>query len=188
MAASSKGDYDAVVVGSGPNGLAAAIELARHGRSVLVVEADDEIGGGARTRELTRPGALHDVCSAVHPLAASSPFFASLPLERHGLEWLHPPVLAAHPLEGESAAVLQREVATTAAELGADGARYRQLVEPLVDLRTVVGGRVGPRMCACRTGQRHTWTRATAASRGGCVCVRERDACVRARAHTSASL
>jgi phytoene dehydrogenase-like protein len=133
MAASSKGDYDAVVVGSGPNGLAAAVELARHGRSVLVVEADDEIGGGARTRELTLPGALHDVCSAVHPLAASSPFFASLPLERHGLEWLHPPVLAAHPLEGESAAVLQREVATTAAELGADGARYRQLVEPLVE-------------------------------------------------------
>ena len=125
---SAASEYDAVIVGSGPNGLSAAIELARHGCSVIVLEADAEIGGGARTRELTLPGVHHDVCSAVHPLGASSPFFTSLPLEQHGLTWLHPPVLAAHPLDDEPAVLLRNAVDETAGELGADAHRYEQLV------------------------------------------------------------
>ena len=90
---------DAIVVGSGPNGLAAAITLARAGCSVLVYEANATIGGGARSAELTLPGFLHDVCSAVHPLAAGSPFFKTLPLERFGLEWIEPEIPLAHPLD-----------------------------------------------------------------------------------------
>ena len=138
-------EFDAVVVGSGPNGLAAAIEIARNGRSVLVVEADEEVGGGARTRELTLPGVRHDVCSAVHPLGASSPFFASLPLGQHGLTWLHPPVLAAHPLDDEPAATLLRGVEETATGLGADAARYERLIGPLAARwRGVVDDVLGP--------------------------------------------
>lgn len=125
---SSGAQYDAVVVGAGPNGLAAAVEIARNGYSVIVLEADGEVGGGARTRELTVPGVRHDVCSAVHPLGIASPFFSSLPLEQYGLEWLHPTVLAAHPLDDEPAAVLVRDVAETASSLGDDAERYAQLV------------------------------------------------------------
>ncbi len=93
--------YDAIVIGSGPNGLAAAIELARAGRSVLVCEAEDTIGGGARSAELTLPGFVHDVCSAIHSLAVASPFFRTIPLEHHGLEWIHPPAHSRIPLTME---------------------------------------------------------------------------------------
>ncbi|HSR40940.1 MAG TPA: FAD-dependent oxidoreductase, partial [Longimicrobiales bacterium] len=99
--------YDAVVVGSGPNGLTAAVELAREGLAVLVVEAADEPGGGARTADLTLPGFRHDLCSAVHPLALASPAFRGLPLEEHGLEWIHGPAPLAHPLEGAPAPLLR---------------------------------------------------------------------------------
>src|SRR2546428_13109052 len=92
-------DYDAIVVGSGPNGLTAAIVLAQAGLSVLVREAQDTIGGGARLAELTLPGFVHDVCSAVHPMAAGSPIFRSLPLASHGLQWIQPPLLLAHPFD-----------------------------------------------------------------------------------------
>jgi phytoene dehydrogenase-like protein len=123
--------YDAVVIGSGPNGLAAAITLARAGRSVAVYEARDTIGGGMRTKELTLPGFQHDVCSAIHPLAVGSPFFATLPLERYGLEWIYPPLSLAHPLPDGTAALLERSVEATAATLGADATAYRNLIEPL---------------------------------------------------------
>src|SRR5262245_65129203 len=106
--------YDAVVIGSGPNGLAAAITLARAERSVLVVEAADTIGGGTRSAALTLPGFVHDVCSAVHPMAVASPFFKSLPLAEHGLEWVHPQLPLAHPLDDGTAAALLRDVNATA--------------------------------------------------------------------------
>ena len=124
--------WDAVVVGSGPNGLAAAITIARAGRRVLVLEAKSSPGGGSRTAELTLPGFRHDVCSAIHPLGAASPFFRSLRLERFGLEWLHPEVLLAHPLEGGRAGVMYTSLEETAAALGPDGNAYRRLLGPLV--------------------------------------------------------
>ena len=122
---------DAVVVGSGPNGLAAAVELARAGCSVRVLEAADAIGGGTRTEELTKPGFRHDVCAAVLPLTAASPFFRALPLEEHGLELLHSPAALAHPFDDGTAAVLERSWERTAATLGRDGAAWRRLLEPL---------------------------------------------------------
>src|SRR5215211_8165718 len=103
-------EYDAIVVGSGPNGLAAAITLARAGCSVVVYETNATIGGGARSAALTLPGFLHDVCSAVHPLAAGSPFFKTLPLERFRLEWIQPDIPLAHPLSDGSAACLHRDI------------------------------------------------------------------------------
>src|SRR5438128_6191793 len=112
--------YDAIVVGSGPNGLAAAITLARAGRAVLVLEANETIGGGTRSAELTLPGFVHDVCSAVHPLGLGSPFFRQLPLEKYGLRWVQPEFPLAHPLGEGTAAVLQRSVPETAAGLGKD--------------------------------------------------------------------
>jgi len=124
-------EYDAVVVGSGPNGLAAAITLARAGCSVLVCEANAIIGGGARSAELTLPGFLHDVCSAVHPLAAGSPFFKTLPLERVGLEWIQPDIPLAHPLDDGLAACLYRDVDLTADQLPGDSRAYRRLMKPL---------------------------------------------------------
>ena len=124
--------HDAIVVGAGPNGLAAAITLARAGRSVLVVEAADEIGGGTRSAELTLPGFVHDVCSAVHPLLMASPFFRDLPLVRHGVHVAHPAVPLAHPLDDGTAAVLDRDVRGTASCLGADERAYLKLMGPLV--------------------------------------------------------
>src|SRR6266516_3519905 len=122
---------DAIVVGSGPNGLAAAITLACAGCSVVVYEANATIGGGARSAELTLPGFLHDVCSAVHPLAAGSPFFKTLPLERVGLEWIQPDIPLAHPLDDGLAACLHRDVVLTAYQLPGDSRAYRRLMKPL---------------------------------------------------------
>lgn len=126
-------DFDAVIIGSGPNGLAAAIRLAQEGWKTLVVEASETPGGGMRTKELTLPGFHHDVCSAVHPTAVASPFFKSLQLEDHGLRWIHPEVPLAHPLDNGRAAVLHRSVDATAEGLGRDGMAYRLLFESLTE-------------------------------------------------------
>src|SRR6185437_11346946 len=123
---------DAVVVGAGPNGLAAAITLARAGLAVDVFERAATAGGGCRTAELTLPGFRHDVCAAVHPLAAASPFFATIDLRTHGVELLYPKVAFAHPLGGDRAAALRSSVSETADGLGLDAKRYRRLMEPLV--------------------------------------------------------
>jgi phytoene dehydrogenase-like protein len=124
--------HDVVVVGSGPNGLAAAIALATRGRSVVVREAQATIGGGARTLPLTLDGFRHDVCSAIHPLAAGSPFFRTLPLERHGLTWIHPDAPLAHPVDDGPAVILERSIEATAEHLdAADRAAWRRRFEPL---------------------------------------------------------
>lgn len=128
-----KRDYDAIVVGSGPNGLAAAIRLQEAGISVLLLEARDTIGGGMRTEELTLPGFYHDVCSAVHPMALGSPFFSKLPLADYGLEYLFSPLAAAHPFDNGTAAFLSRSLEETAAALGADAPVYRSLIKPVAD-------------------------------------------------------
>jgi phytoene dehydrogenase-like protein len=124
--------YDAIVIGSGPNGLAAAITIAQAGRSALVVEAQDSVGGGTHSAELTLPGFVHDVCSAVHPMGISSPFFRSLPLREHGLDWIEPAIPMAHPLDDGSAVTLEHSLAQTAAGLGEDEERYAKLFAPLV--------------------------------------------------------
>src|SRR5438270_9308156 len=123
--------YDAIVVGSGPNGLSAAIVLAREGLSVLVREAQSTIGGGARSAELTLPGFIHDVCSAVHPMAVSSPLFRSLPLASHGLQWIQPAVALAHPLDDAPPALLDRSIDSTVATLEPDGEAYQRLLGPM---------------------------------------------------------
>ncbi|MEX0816045.1 MAG: NAD(P)/FAD-dependent oxidoreductase [Gaiellales bacterium] len=120
---------DAVVVGSGPNGLAAAITFARAGRSVLLREANDTIGGGARSAELTLPGFVHDTCSGIHPFVPGSPFFREVPLP----EFVHPAVPLAHPLDDGSAVLLERSLEQTAAGLGEDAGAYRRLVGPVVE-------------------------------------------------------
>ena len=125
------GDLDAVIVGSGPNGLAAAVTLGAAGLRVLVIEGGATLGGGCRTEELTLPGFRHDVCSAAHPLAVASPFFRRFGLAARGVRFAHPEVVLAHPLDGGRAAVVTRSVAETAAGLGPDGAAYQRLMGPL---------------------------------------------------------
>src|SRR4029453_17805219 len=129
---------EAIVVGSGPNGLVAGLVLARAGWGVTVLEAASTPGGGMRTEQLTLPGVFHDVCSAIHPLAVGSPAFResageSQTLAAHGLEWVHPDVPLAHPLDGGRAVVLERDVDATASGLGNDGDAYRRLFEPLAE-------------------------------------------------------
>ena len=120
----------AVVIGSGPNGLAGAFELARAGLDVEVHEAEDTLGGGVRSRELTLPGFVHDVCSAIQPLGANSPFFRSLDLD---VDWVQPDAQAAHPLDDGTAVMLERDLDATADGIGGDGDAYRALVGPLVE-------------------------------------------------------
>jgi phytoene dehydrogenase-like protein len=126
-----KSRKEAFVIGSGPNGLTAAIVLAKAGLPTSVIEAESSIGGGMRSAELTLPGFVHDVCSAVYPLAASSPAFAQFPLAEHGLDWIQPPLPLAHPFDDGSAAVLDRSLDRTSERLGADGAAYRSRVASL---------------------------------------------------------
>lgn len=137
--------YDAIIVGSGPNGLAAAITLQQAGLGVLVLEGAAQPGGGLRSAEVTLPGFRHDLFSAIHPLALESPFFAALPLHEHGLEWIVPPVLAAHPADDGSAAALLPSLAATAAGLREDAAAYRALFGPLLaDWPRVAADILGP--------------------------------------------
>jgi phytoene dehydrogenase-like protein len=138
----------AVVIGSGPNGLAAAITLARSGLEVEVHEAEPQLGGGLRSAELTLPGFVHDVCSSIHPLARASPFFRTLDLD---VEWIHPDAPAAHPLDDGNAVLLERNLAETADGLGLDGPAYRRLVGPLVEnWREVERVLIGPHPVALR--------------------------------------
>ncbi len=123
---------DALVIGSGPNGLAAAIRLAQTGKRVVVYEANETIGGGSRSAELTLPGFIHDTCSAIHPLGIGSPFFQTLPLEKYGLQWIQPAAPLAHVWDDGAAVLLERDVQQTARQLGGDGARWAQIFSPLV--------------------------------------------------------
>ena len=122
-----KNDYDSIIIGSGPNGLAAAIELARNGQKVLVIEAAKSIGGGTRTAELTLPNFHHDYCSAVHPMGVLSPYLKTLPLDKYGLEWIYPKASVAHPLDDEPAIILNKSLEETAANLGVDAKKWENL-------------------------------------------------------------
>ncbi len=137
--------YDAVVVGSGPNGLAAAIELARNGAAVCVFEAAEDFGGGTRSGELTLPGFIHDKCSAVHPLGALSPFFRTLPLDKHGLTWIRPQASVAHPLDDGPAILLYKSLERTAENLDQDGRAWSSIFAPLLkDPHSLLADILGP--------------------------------------------
>lgn len=129
----SRRPFDAAVIGSGPNGLAAALAIQATGRRVVIYEASDKVGGGLSTDALTLPGFRHDLCSAIHPMAVASPFLRTLPLAEHGLEWVHPEVPLAHPLTDRPAVLLHRSVRETARALGGDGRAYVRMMQPLVD-------------------------------------------------------
>ena len=140
-----KTDFDAIVVGSGPNGLAAAILLQQNGLSVLLIEGKDTIGGGMRSAELTLPGFTHDICSAIHPLADGSPFFTTLPLEEHGLEYILASINAAHPFDNGTAAVLKNSLSKTAGLFGDDEQAYLELMQPIVyDWPSIAPDVLGP--------------------------------------------
>ncbi|HXG93257.1 MAG TPA: NAD(P)/FAD-dependent oxidoreductase [Blastocatellia bacterium] len=129
----NQSEYDAVVVGAGPNGLSAAIELARAGLRICLIEAKETVGGGARSAELTELGFIHDVCSTIHPMGFASPFFRSLNLERWGVEWVHAEAALAHPFDDGTAALLFESLDATCETLGRDAAAYRDLMKPLAD-------------------------------------------------------
>ncbi len=137
--------WNAVIVGAGPNGLAAAITLARAGYKVQVIEGRETIGGGSCTAELTLPGFHHDICSAIHPLGVGSPFFRDLPLKSFGLEWIFPRYAVAHPMDDGTAMVVERSIERTVATMGEDAAAYRRLFQPLVrDWQKILGDLLGP--------------------------------------------
>lgn len=145
MPSLQKRDFDAVIVGAGPNGLAAAITLQRAGLEVLLVEGKDRVGGGLRSEEFTAPGFIHDVCSAIHPLGIASPFFTKLPLRQHGLEFLYPTFAAAHPFDNGKAALVDSSLHNTARLFGRDEKSYLRIVGPVVkDLRTLIPEILGP--------------------------------------------
>jgi phytoene dehydrogenase-like protein len=140
-----KRDYDAIVVGSGPNGLAAGILMQQKGLSVLLLEGKETLGGGLRSAGLTLPGYLHDICSAVHPLAVASPFFEKLPLNEYGLEYIYPGVAAAHPFDNGKAAIIKTSIEETARLLGADEQAYLELMQPIVkDWPFIAADALGP--------------------------------------------
>ncbi|HAL82208.1 MAG TPA: FAD-dependent oxidoreductase [Mucilaginibacter sp.] len=140
-----KRDFDAIVVGSGPNGLAAAILMQQKGLSVLLIEGKETVGGGLRSAELTLPGFVHDICSAVHPLAVASPFFETLPLSDHGLEYIYPEIAAAHPFDNGSVAILKKSLEETALLLGTDEQAYLDLMQPIVkDWPSIAPDVLGP--------------------------------------------
>tara|TARA_R100001591_G_scaffold118428_1_gene141208 strand:- start:9863 stop:11311 length:1449 start_codon:yes stop_codon:yes gene_type:complete len=126
-------NFDVFVIGSGPNGLAAAVALAQQGLKVKVFEAKDSVGGGTRTLELTEPGFKHDICSAVHPTAVSSPFFNTLPLSYHGLAWIHPDFPLAHPLDNGEAVIVEKSFENTLQRLGSDSKNYKKLFKDFID-------------------------------------------------------
>jgi phytoene dehydrogenase-like protein len=145
MRTGEKKDFDAVVVGAGPNGLAAAIVLQQRGLSVLIIEANDTIGGGLRSAQFTLPGFTHDVCSAIHPLAAASPFFSTLPLRQFGLEYIYPKHPAAHPFDDGTCSVLYSSLTETKRQLFADSRAYENLVgSVVVDWPRIVNNLLGP--------------------------------------------
>jgi phytoene dehydrogenase-like protein len=129
----NRSKYEAIVVGAGPNGLGAAITMAREGYSVLLIEAKETVGGGCRSLEMTLPGFIHDPCATIHSLGVTSPFFNSLPLSDYGLEWVYPSAALAHPLDNGEAVILERSVDATALQLGRDSDAYRRLMGPFVD-------------------------------------------------------